>query len=132
MFELMLACAHRPMVIEEIIVKRGWALIRRGPEDICPDSFDASTSYGDVGRELISNLRRQSWEAVLEPPAHPWIRRTPSERASGSRALARRARPSDRSPHAGDRVARPGRRCVRAPRTVANVRVSSPRWVSFG
>ena len=30
-FELMLVCAHHPTVIEEIVVKKGSAFIRRGP-----------------------------------------------------------------------------------------------------
>jgi hypothetical protein len=57
LFELMLVCAHRPMLIEEVVIKKGLAIVRRGPEEIDPTSFDVSTSFGDAGQALVRNLR---------------------------------------------------------------------------
>ena len=54
--ELMLVCAHHPNAIEEIVIKKGWALLYRGSEAIASDVFDISTRYGEVGQELMSHL----------------------------------------------------------------------------
>jgi hypothetical protein len=55
-FELMLASAYRPLVVEAIEVSKGWALVRRGPKEIDPDTFDLSTSYGEFGRDLMQSI----------------------------------------------------------------------------
>jgi Methyltransferase domain len=67
-FELICACANRPTLIAEIIVQRGSAIVRRGPAVIDPASFDVSTSYGRVGRELMRNLNRP-WSDVEPDPS---------------------------------------------------------------
>ncbi len=56
LFELMLAAAHRPALIAEIAIRRGLAIVRRGPEAIDPGSFDVSAIYGKVGRDLMRGL----------------------------------------------------------------------------
>jgi predicted O-methyltransferase YrrM len=56
LFELVLACAHRPTVVEEIVVKRGLAIVRRGPQHLGSRPFDVTESYGDFGRVLMLGL----------------------------------------------------------------------------
>ncbi|MDP9332471.1 MAG: class I SAM-dependent methyltransferase [Actinomycetota bacterium] len=65
--EVMLACGHRPRLIEEIVIKKGWALVRRGPEAIDPASFDVSTYTGKVGRGLMRNLSRPWSDGEPDP-----------------------------------------------------------------
>ena len=55
-FELMLVCAHHPTVIEEVVVKKGSAFVRRGPAEIDPGTFDVSSGYGKAGKDLMSRL----------------------------------------------------------------------------
>lgn len=56
MFELVLACAYRPLVIEAVEITKGWALVRRGPKEVEPGSFDLSTSYGAFAQALMSSV----------------------------------------------------------------------------
>jgi len=74
-FELMLVCVYRPLVVEAIEVSKGWAIVRRGPKHLEPDSFDISTSYGEFGREFMHSID----EAV--PRIGSW-NRTRSDRPS--------------------------------------------------
>jgi cephalosporin hydroxylase len=67
LFELMCACAHRPKLIAEIAIQKGWAIVRRGPEAIDPGSFDVSASYGKIGRELVRNLNRPRSDVGPDP-----------------------------------------------------------------
>ncbi len=55
-FELILASVYRPLVVEAIEIRKGWALVRRGPKELEPDSFDISTSYGKFGRALVESM----------------------------------------------------------------------------
>jgi predicted O-methyltransferase YrrM len=57
-FELMLVSAHHPTMIDQIVLRPGMALVRRGPEVIDPGSFDVSASYGEIGRDLMRHLSR--------------------------------------------------------------------------
>ena len=62
--EIMLAAAHHPDVIDEVMVKKGWAVVRRGREEIDPATFDLASLYGEVGHDLMRDVVR-SW------PGHP-------------------------------------------------------------
>jgi hypothetical protein len=55
-FELMMVCAHHPTIIEQILIKKGSAFVRRGSEAIDPDSFDVTENYGPAGRSLMKAL----------------------------------------------------------------------------
>ena len=55
-FELILACAHRPTLISNVNVYQNWALVTRGDAEIAPGSFDLSRCYGPRGRALIPDL----------------------------------------------------------------------------
>ena len=56
--ELMFVCAHHPTVIEEIVLKKGSAFVRRGPANLDPKAFDVATSYGKAGQKMMSDLTR--------------------------------------------------------------------------
>jgi Methyltransferase domain len=55
-FELLLACAYNPDMIEEITVQRGWVMVRRGAAELEPGAFEVSRCYGERGRELVIGL----------------------------------------------------------------------------
>jgi predicted O-methyltransferase YrrM len=58
LFELMLVSAHHPKMIDQILIRPGLALVRRGSEVIDPGSFDVSASYGEIGQDLMRRLSR--------------------------------------------------------------------------
>ena len=55
-FEAVLAVPYRPGIIDDVLVNREWAVIRRGPEPLDPGPFDISRCYGDRGRALVTPL----------------------------------------------------------------------------
>lgn len=63
LFELMLAAAHHPDVIEEIVARNGWAAVRRGPAAMAAGPLDLTTSYGEAGEVLVRGM------------SEPWSRR---------------------------------------------------------
>jgi cephalosporin hydroxylase len=54
LFELILASAYAPQVIEEILVADGWAQVLRGRETVDPDTFDVSQVYSDMAGSLLT------------------------------------------------------------------------------
>lgn len=52
-FELVLACAHRPKVISNVNIFKNYVLVERGPAPI-DDSFDLAKCYGPRGAALIA------------------------------------------------------------------------------
>ena len=52
-FELTLACAQSPQVIEEVTINRGWAVVRRGEGEIDSEGFTLASLYGPRGRDLL-------------------------------------------------------------------------------
>jgi hypothetical protein len=56
LFELVLACAYSPDLIERITIHDQWAAVVRGERPLDPDTFDISTCYRKGGRRLITGL----------------------------------------------------------------------------
>jgi predicted O-methyltransferase YrrM len=54
LFELILAAAYAPQVIEEILVADGWAQAVRGREAVDPDTFEVSRLYTDLAGSLLT------------------------------------------------------------------------------
>jgi SAM-dependent methyltransferase len=52
-FELVMACASMPGLIDEVTIDRDWALVRRGSLAVDADNFDLSACYSERGRELL-------------------------------------------------------------------------------
>ena len=55
-FELILACAHRPNVVENVDVYKNWAVVTRGDAELDAETFDISTCYGPKARALVRDL----------------------------------------------------------------------------
>jgi len=55
-FEAILAVPYRPGLIDDVLVNREWAVIRRGAGPLDPGEFDISQCYGDRGRALVTPL----------------------------------------------------------------------------
>lgn len=71
-FEIVIASAHNPGLIERVEIDRAWAVIRRGPEPADPGSFDVGELGGPTGQELIGGLTSA---ATKGPPKRRWRRR---------------------------------------------------------
>lgn len=56
LFELVLACAYSPELVEEISIHDRWAAVARGNRSVDADEFDISTCYGKGGRRLVNGL----------------------------------------------------------------------------
>jgi hypothetical protein len=54
--ELVLACASRPEVVDELTIKPGLVRVRRGKHEIDPASFDLSSCYDERARRLVEDL----------------------------------------------------------------------------
>jgi cephalosporin hydroxylase len=52
-FELVLACAHRPRQFGELTITKNWAIVERGPEPI-EGAFDLAACSAPRGRSLIN------------------------------------------------------------------------------
>lgn len=57
-FEAVLAVPYRAGLIDDVLINREWAVIRRGPKALDPGEFDISACYGDRGRDLVTPLAR--------------------------------------------------------------------------
>jgi hypothetical protein len=55
-FETVLAVPYQPGLIDDVLVNREWAVIRRGTGALAPGDFDISTCYGERGRALVTPL----------------------------------------------------------------------------
>jgi predicted O-methyltransferase YrrM len=55
--ELVVASACRPGAIAELTVRRGSAVIRRGPAELNPGVFDLANMVDEVGRDMVDRLR---------------------------------------------------------------------------
>ncbi len=55
-FELTLACAYAPEVVESVTLHKGSALVRRGPADLGSGTFDLAGLMDDLGRSMVGAL----------------------------------------------------------------------------
>jgi predicted O-methyltransferase YrrM len=51
--ECVLACARHPDLITEVVTDKQWALVRRGPADLPPGTFDLSARLDPIGRRMV-------------------------------------------------------------------------------
>ena len=52
-FELIMACVSNRALIEEIVIDKNFAIIKRGSLDVDADNFDISKQYLDRSRQLL-------------------------------------------------------------------------------
>lgn len=57
-FELAMACAQHPEVIERVEINRGWALVERGGGELPDGPFRLASLYNERGRELVPAITR--------------------------------------------------------------------------
>jgi hypothetical protein len=55
-FELAMACAHRPELITGLEIDRAWAVVRRGSAPVDPAAFDIRRLCGPRGRAMIDAI----------------------------------------------------------------------------
>jgi len=56
LLELVLTAGYASEVVAEILaVRPGWAVVRRGPAELDPATFDIATVYGSLGRRVLAN-----------------------------------------------------------------------------
>ncbi len=57
--ELVLTAGYDESVVADVTnVRRGWTVVRRGPADLDPETFDITQCYGSLGRALLAPRRR--------------------------------------------------------------------------
>lgn len=55
-FELTLACAYAPRIVESVTLHKGSAIVRRGVESVGAGPFDIADYMDDRGREMVAAL----------------------------------------------------------------------------
>jgi predicted O-methyltransferase YrrM len=56
--ELVLTAGYDESIVAEVTsVRRGWTVVRRGPADLDPETFDIAHCYGSLGRALLARRR---------------------------------------------------------------------------
>ncbi len=53
-FEVIMACASSPRLIEEIVIDKNFAIIKQGRLEVDANNFDISKRYLNRGRQLVS------------------------------------------------------------------------------
>ncbi len=57
-FETVLTVPYKPGLIDDVVINREWAVVRRGERPLEPGPFDISGTYGERGRSLFSEFAR--------------------------------------------------------------------------
>ncbi len=52
-FEITIAAAHHPELVETLTVADGWTIVRRGPAAIAPEDFNLRALIGPRGRDIM-------------------------------------------------------------------------------